>query len=560
MRRRPRATVGSAVLVTATAVAIALRLYQLTRPGYLLGVSEYDGGVYFGSAVLLVHGYLPYRDFILVQPPGITMLMAPVAALTQGLGTAWGMGVGRILTAVAGGAAAGLGGRLVRHRGLLAVLLTSGIIAVYPSSVRSTRTVLLEPWLVLFCLLGALAVFDGDRLSRGRRLTWGGIAFGFAGAVKVWAILPVVAILVLILTARQVRGALFYLPGVAAGFLIPVLPFASLAPRSFYRDVVMAQLVRTDTLRTPLSYRLQQMTGLTDFPSLGGVPVTLATLAICVAVVGSCLVVRRLGHGPTPLDQFAFGTGALIIVAFLWPADFYYHYAGFLAPFLALAVGLPVARLVNALGRAAGHDSPSGPAHMTVWAVTTSAALLVVMVTVQARSESSLRSSPASTSGGLAGDAVSQAGTVIPTGSCLLTDKASYAIAADRLVSTTPGCVPILDGVGTDYSLSGGRTAANGAQRVSAVRELWLSGLRRADYVWLSPRSSRRIPWTVRSVSVYFDQHFQPTLSGPAGLYVRSRLAPRPVGDSRGGPVRLVAGEGKWMRSLPLLGPRTLTP
>jgi hypothetical protein len=50
------------------------------------------------------------------------------------------------------------------------------------------------------------------------------------------------------------------------------------------------------------------------------------------------------------------------------------------------------------------------------------------------------------------------------------------------------------------------------------------------------------------------------TISILAGLYVRSRLAPRPVGDSRGGPVRLVAGEGKWMRSLPLLGPRTLTP
>jgi hypothetical protein len=49
---------------------------------------------------------------------------------------------------------------------------------------QAARTVLLEPWLVLFCLLGALAVFDGDRAG-GRRLIWGGLAFGFAGAVKV---------------------------------------------------------------------------------------------------------------------------------------------------------------------------------------------------------------------------------------------------------------------------------------------------------------------------------------------------------------------------------------
>ena len=195
----------NAVIITVTVVAVALRLYQLTRPDYLLGVTEYDDGTDFGSAILLVHGYLPYRDFIMVQPPGITLLMAPVAALTHGLGTAWGMGVGRILTAVAGGAAA-LGGLLVRHRGLLAVLLTGGIIAVYPASVQSAHTVLLEPWLVLFCLLGALAVFDGDRLAGccGGRL--GGAAFGFAGAIKVWAILPVVVIVVLILAARRRAG------------------------------------------------------------------------------------------------------------------------------------------------------------------------------------------------------------------------------------------------------------------------------------------------------------------------------------------------------------------
>ena len=41
----------------------------------------------------------------MVQPPGITLLMAPVALVTKGIGTAWGMGVGRILTALAGAAA-----------------------------------------------------------------------------------------------------------------------------------------------------------------------------------------------------------------------------------------------------------------------------------------------------------------------------------------------------------------------------------------------------------------------------------------------------------------------
>ena len=515
----------NAVIITATVVAIALRLYQLTRPDYLLGVTEYDDGTDFGSAILLVHGHLPYRDFIMVQPPGITLLMAPVAALTKGLGTAWGMGVGRIITAVAGGAAAGLGGLLVRHRGLLAVLLTSGIIAVYPSSVQSAHTVLLEPWLVLFCLLGALAVFDGDRLASVRRLAWGGAAFGFAGAIKVWAILPVVVIVVLILAARQLRGALLYVAGVAVGFLVPVLPFAALAPRVFYHSVVVAQLVRIDTVRTALSYRLHQMTGLTDFTSLGPVPITLVTLAIIALVVVSCVVAwRRTGQRPPLVEQFALGTTVLTVIAFLWPADFYYHYPGFLAPFLAMAVALPVARLADALRPAAGEDAGQHRAarRLTAWAVPASVVVLVVMAVIQVSFESSLQPPLAPTTPGLTGDVVSEARNVIPPGACVLTDQASYAIAANRFVSSVPGCVPIVDGVGTDYSLSRGRNAATGAQRVPAVRALWLNALRHAQYVWVSPQSFRRIPWTARPIAVYFDQHFEPARDGPFGLYVRS--------------------------------------
>jgi Dolichyl-phosphate-mannose-protein mannosyltransferase len=91
--------------------------------------------------------------------------------------------MGRFLSVFAGSAAVVLAGFLVRHRGALAVLLTGGIIAIYPVAAVSSRTVLLEPWLVLFCLAGAVAVFDGDRLtSRTRRLAWGGAAFGFSTA------------------------------------------------------------------------------------------------------------------------------------------------------------------------------------------------------------------------------------------------------------------------------------------------------------------------------------------------------------------------------------------
>ncbi len=169
--------VNLAIAVT-TLVALVLRGYLLVRPG-VLTVTQYDDGPYFGSAVRLVHGVLPYRDFAFVQPPGITVLLSPVGLLTYLTGTAWGLGIARILTLLAGSAAVALTGLLVRHRGILAVLLACGVVAIYPPAANASHTVLLEPWLVLFCLIGAVTVFDGDRITAStRRLVWGGVMFG----------------------------------------------------------------------------------------------------------------------------------------------------------------------------------------------------------------------------------------------------------------------------------------------------------------------------------------------------------------------------------------------
>jgi glycosyl transferase family 87 len=350
-----RAWVTSGVIVVATIVALALRLYELSRPGYLTGISEYDDGTDFGSAIRLAHGALPYRDFIMVQPPGITLLMAPVALATKGAGTIAGMAAARVVTALASTAAVPLAGLLTRHRGLVAVLVSCGVLTVFPDSLMAARTVLLEPWLVLFCLLGAIAVFDRDQLAGPRRLVIGGLAFGFAGAVKVWAILPVAVILVL--AARRPRRALAFAGGVAAGFAVPVLPFALTAPGTFYRAVVVAQLVRSDLQRVPAGFRLQHMLGLTHLsqlptPLLSIIGIAVAAAIAAVMVAGS----RRLASRPPPLDMFAALGCVVVVIAFLWPADFYYHYAAFLAPFLGLAIGLSVSRLLaaGAAGEAAG--------------------------------------------------------------------------------------------------------------------------------------------------------------------------------------------------------------
>ena len=107
-------------------------------------------------------------------------------------------------------------GLLVRHRGALAAGVACGVYAVYPDALSASHTFLLEPWLNLFCLIGALLVFDGDRMAGNRRrLAWGGVAFGFAVAIKLWAVIPLV--IVGLLLARSPRRVAALAAGAAAG-------------------------------------------------------------------------------------------------------------------------------------------------------------------------------------------------------------------------------------------------------------------------------------------------------------------------------------------------------
>ena len=503
-----RAWAVPAVIIAATLLAVGLRLYDLSRPGYLFGISEYDDGTDFGSAIRLVHGAVPYRDFIMVQPPGITLIMFPIALITKGMGTITGMAVARVFTALASAAAVPVAGLLTRHRGLFATLVACGVLAIYPDSVLAARTVLLEPWLVLFCLTGALAVFDRDEITGSwRRLLLGGILFGFAGAVKVWAILPVVVILAL--TARRPRRAAVYAAGVVLGFCVPVLPFALTAPATFYRSVIIAQLVRTDLVRIPQGYRLQQMLGLVHTSQLATPPLVIISIVVVLALAAISLIGSRLAHSAPPaLDWFVTGTCALVVAAFLWPADFYYHYAGFLAPFVGLVIALPVSRLLSALPPDGTRRwiRPTRPRATGIAAVA-----LVTLTVFQVIAESHEYS-------GVPASEIAQVQRIIPPGACVATDQASYTIAVNRFVSAVPGCSLMIDGVGTDYALSNGRNGETGAGSAPAVEAAWMAQFRTAKYAWLTSQEYRRIPWTPR-LRAYFRSHFTPLTDG---LYART--------------------------------------
>lgn len=471
------------------ALAMALSFYQLSRPNMLFGVSEYDDGAYFGSAVRLVHGALPYRDFVMVQPPGFTLLASPLALLSRAIGTRDALATARLFMPLVAALNVVLVGMLVRHRGQLATLVAAGLMAVFPAELHATHTLLLEPLLDLFCLLGAVLIFQGERLrDGGKRLLFGGVAFGFAGTIKGWALIPVVVVVLLCLP--QVRRRLVpVMAGVAIGFAVPTLPFAILAPGSFYREVIATQLRRIGgSGRVPAGNRLGYLTGSSSLTPGSGSSLALAIilLAALLGLIIATLVWPR--RRPTTFEWFVLGSMLAIGVLLLTPAEFYDHYAAFFAPFLAMAVGGGIGLLSR---------RPAKPAALAV-AVAVVAALAANQVRVVE---------------GEHGTELSQTvGAVIPAGACALSDSSAYLITTNRFVSTAPGCTnAVADPYGTTISY-GGRTPAAVA--------VWQHEIAGADYLVLYSIRNGRIP-LVASLRAQIAHDFTLVHAGNLLVYVR---------------------------------------
>ena len=305
-RRRP-----GLVIAVAALLGLGLRIFQLTRPGYLTGFTQYDDGVYIGNALRLVDGVIPYRDFAMVQPPGSMLLMVPAALGGKVFGSAWALAASRVLTVGADTANVVLAGLLVRHRGALAAGVASGVYAVYPAALNASQSLFLEPWLNLFCLLGAVLLFDGDHLAGhrdasgehgSRRAFWSGVCFGFAAAVKIWAVLPALVAWLFCLRAR--RGRVPFAGGFLVGIGVPCLPFLALAPNGFGRTVFVSELVQATHGRVGAPPRLADITGVVGLSRVDVTPGiwagATAAGVLLLLVVLAWLRAGEPGPGPQP--------------------------------------------------------------------------------------------------------------------------------------------------------------------------------------------------------------------------------------------------------------------
>ena len=206
-------------------------------------------------------------------------------------------------------------------------------------------------------------------------------------------------------------------------------------------------------------------------------------------------------------------TTILVVAIFLWPSQFFFHFVDFLVPFLAMAIALPLARLLKAAQPVADKN---GAGAALRWSAVAVAAILVTLFTV-AQISAEYRQAHNRVVVGAAADRAQMVSTlqrVVPPGGCVLTDQVSYTIVADRFISTVPGCSTMDDPTGMDLALGHGLKPNTGAGNVPAVAAVWRDAFQHAQYVLLTGRSFKRVAWNA-SLHTYFNDNFRRVLAVP---------------------------------------------
>ena len=365
-RRTPGPWFTVAGLAVVFCVALAARLIPLLRGGGLHAMGNYDDGVHYAAAMGLVHGLLPYRDFLLLHPPGVPLLLVPFAWLAEVLGEPDAMVMARLCWMAIGGLNAVLCGLVLLPLGRLAAVLTGLMYAVHFGAVYVEHTVLLEPpatTVLLLALVITRALGPGDGVHAAHYVV-AGLLLGLSPTLKIWGVLAVLVVACGLALRRGVRRGLTVLLSAVASCTVVCLPFYLAAPQAMWQMVVVDQLSRPRGTLVPVQ-RVDDVLGLslwTEQPRLH-----LGT-GLLVALLLASLIVCLLVPALRLLAALFLSYALLLAVSPVW----FLHYAGVMAAPLVLVLG---GGLAVALQKAAtiGPWLPRGLASLAALAVLLSA-------------------------------------------------------------------------------------------------------------------------------------------------------------------------------------------
>ena len=284
---------------------------------------DYDEGVYFATAALFNKGFLPYRDFVSVHPPGLVLFLSGVAKIheffsaniqdsfvfAKGLATF----VGVLNTALVGVVV-----KRVTKSGSIA-LLAASLYAIYPEAVTVERGTFLEPILNLTCLLVTFFVIERQYLSS-KKILAAGIFCGLAMTIKLWAGIWFLAVLVTLPKENRFRYGFSFATAATITWLLCILPFFASAPRNFYEQILLFHLGRApdgDIAKLP---RLLAIWKWYRFP----------IVFLCFSWVMFSL--NKSTRENCRRISFVITTYVLILCAFMASPSYWDQYNAFLAP------------------------------------------------------------------------------------------------------------------------------------------------------------------------------------------------------------------------------------
>jgi alpha-1,2-mannosyltransferase len=435
----PRRGSDWAAILGIVVLGFLVRAVPVLRGAGLQGYLGYDDGVYFASASALVDGVLPYRDFLLLHPPGITLLLSPFALLGAATDDSTGFAAARLAFMMLGAFNAGLVALVAGRYGRRAALFAGVLYAVWYAATRVEQTTLLIGPETTFLLIGFIIL--GSRQPLGlRRAIAAGAIFGLSVAVQIWQVAPMM--IVLGWFSPSWRGApggwrrptIGFLAAAAGALAIVCLPFIVQAPGALIRYVLLDQLARP-TNGISLVTRLRGLEALppsTHFArELDAVAVALAFIGIGAAVV----VARRVPAARVWC--------ALVVVetAYLLAAPiFITHYSGWVAPAAAIVLGTAASILIDGL-------DPHRPLGVAARATSIVVIAAIAFVTIPRHQGTTLERDALEADVRLAG--------------CVSADAASLLLETTAMRSDLiDRCPLVLDPTGTSYDTDRGRLAS----------------------------------------------------------------------------------------------------
>jgi alpha-1,2-mannosyltransferase len=327
--------------IAIAAIAFVIRLVPVLRGGGLFGIGNYDDGVYYAAATGLVHGQLPYQDFLLLHPPAMPLLLAPFALAAQFTSDGYGFAAARVAWMLLGAINAVLIWKILKPIGGAAALFGGLSYAVFHPAVYSDKSTLLEcpaTTALLIAILLLQPLINSSSLARWKIFVAGAL-IGLTITIKVWGVVTLVIVLGWLLLIRRFRAALLVTIGGAASTTLVCLPFFALAPRTMWNQIVRDQFFRRGGGGRSVLERLDQIAGLGIIGRSYPAAITVAAVA---ALLCCAALAWRYREARLPV-LLMLGQGVFLLTTPTW----FPHFAGFTAAPVALTVGAAIGCLID---------------------------------------------------------------------------------------------------------------------------------------------------------------------------------------------------------------------